>query len=78
MSAHNLDGQQFLDGANGVEVFPKSFGDFRILLGFFGPDVVLGGEEAELEVIAGGTGLTRGGFGAARRCGVEAIGFLRK
>ena len=73
--AHDLDGQQLLDGADGVEVFPKGFGDLGIFGGFVGPDAVLGGEEAELEVIAGGAGLTFGARGAARQCGVEAIGF---
>jgi hypothetical protein len=55
---HDLDGQHLLDGSDGVEIFPKSFGKFGVFGGFFGPDTVLGGEEAELEVIAGGAGLT--------------------
>jgi hypothetical protein len=63
--AHDLDGQHLLDGSDGVEIFPKSFGEFGVFGGFFGPDTVLGGEEAELEVIAGGAGLTFWSFGAA-------------
>ena len=73
--AHDLDGKQFLDGADGVEVFPKGFGKPGIFLGLFGPDAVLGGEEAELEVIARGTGLTFGGDRTGRSGGIEAIGF---
>jgi hypothetical protein len=55
--AHDLDGHHFLDGADGVEVFPKGFGELGVFGGLFGPDAVLGREEAELEVIAGGAGL---------------------
>jgi len=73
--AHDLDGQQFLDGADGAEVFPKSFGEVVVFADFFGPDTVLSGEEAELEVIARGTGLTFGGDRTGRSGGIEAIGF---
>ena len=63
--AHDFDSQHFFDGADGVQVLPKSFGELGVFGGLFGPDTVLSGEEAELKVISGGAGPTRG----ARRTG---------
>jgi len=55
--ADDFDSEHFLNRADGVEILPKGFGEFGVLGGFFGPDTVLGGEEAELEVVAGGAAL---------------------
>src|SRR5262249_30675637 len=64
--ADDFDSEHLLNRADRVEVFPKSFGEFAVFGGFFGPDTVLGGEEAELEVVARRAGLTRRSFGTAR------------
>jgi hypothetical protein len=55
---HHFESQRLFDGADGVQVLPKSFGGLGVFGGLFGPDTVLGGEEAELKVISGGADLT--------------------
>jgi hypothetical protein len=49
--AHYFYGQHLLDGADGIEVFPKCFRKPGVFLAFFRPDTVLSGERAELEMI---------------------------
>jgi hypothetical protein len=72
--ADEFSGGDFLDGVGGGEGGPKSGAEVFVFFFLFGLDAVVGGEEAEFGVVAGGFCFALGGLGAGGEFGVFTIG----
>jgi hypothetical protein len=72
--ADEFGGGDFFDGVAGSEGGPEPGTEVFVVFLLFGLDAVIGGEEAEFGVIAGGFGFAFFGFWAGGGFGVFAVG----